>query len=139
MPRYLTITRVRPSIIDQGLKSKVPVQDTHLRHVGLAHAAARSRSIVERLDVVSPLLLVGALDAAVVGYQAVDLALDVGRLGPHGAAAGVHLDLVLQLVEQHAGAVVVRGQVLADLVRLVDRVDGFLDVPQTVAGCVGKY
>ena len=85
---------------------------------------------VQGVDVVLPLLEVGPLDAAVVGDEAVDLALDVGGLGPDAAAAVEEVDLLAELVEEAVGAVVVRLVVGVELVGLVDRVDGLLDVPE---------
>lgn len=96
-------------------------------------AAPRGSRIVQGLDVILPLLDIDALDAAVVGEETIDLALDVGRLGPDAAAAGEELDLLPVLVEDDVGAVVVGVEVDVDLVGLVDGVDRRLDVPQAIS------
>lgn len=98
---------------------------------------ARGRR-VQALDIGLPLGHVDALDAAVVRKEAVDLPLDVRRLGPHASAAAVELYLLAELVEEDVGAVVVAGEVEVDLVGLVDGQDGRLDIPETVSqrsGC----
>lgn len=112
----------------------VGVSHPQLLHRGsrVPSAAPRGSRIVQSLDVILPLLNVDTLDAAVVGQEAIDLALDVGRLGPDAAAAGEELDLLPVLVENDVGAVVVGVEVDVDLVGLVDGVDGRLDVPQAV-------
>ena len=107
---------------------------SHLLHRGgrIALAAARGSRVIQSLDVSLPLRHVDALDATVVGEEAVDLTLDIGRLGPHTGAAGKELDLLPVLLEDDVGAVVVRLEVDVDLVCLVDGVDCCLDVPEAV-------
>lgn len=75
---------------------------------------------------------VRAEQAAIVGQQAVDLALDVGRLGPHGAAAREPVDLVQQLGEQDVRAVVPDRDRGVDLVGLVDGRDRLGHVPEVL-------
>ena len=62
--------------------------------------ASRSRSIIECLDVCSPLVCVRSEHAAVVRQQSVDLALDVGGLGPDAARASILLYLVAKFGEE---------------------------------------
>lgn len=94
---------------------------------------ARRRSIVERLDVGSPLLRVEPLHAAIIGHEAVDLAFDIGRLRPDAAAAGEPTRLVLQFGEEDVAAVVPDLECVVDFVCLVDSVDGGLVVPQAAS------
>jgi hypothetical protein len=80
------------------------------------------------------LLGIRAQAPPIICEKAVDLTLDVGGLGPDAAAAGVALDLLAELAEQDASAVVVGLEVCVELVGLVDLVDGLLDVPEAVEG-----
>lgn len=100
-----------------------------LRRIATSATAARCGG-VQSLDMIPPLGLVRPLDAAVVGEKAVDLALHIRRLSPNSTTASVHANLILQFIEQDAGAVIVRGQVSADFIRLVDCIDGCLHIPE---------
>ena len=114
----------------------MPGSHPHLPHRSsriASPSAARSR-VKQGLDVSLPLGHVDALDAAVVGDEAVDLALDVGGLGPDARAAGEQLDLLPVLLEDDVRAVVVRLEVDVDLVSLVDGVYCCLDVPEAGEG-----
>lgn len=101
------------------------------------HACAQPKStsllgrIVQGLSVLLPLRHVHTHHAAIISHQAVDLALDIRSLGPHGRTAGEPRHLVAQQADQHAGAVVVRVEVGVDFVRVRDGVDGGLDGPET--------
>jgi hypothetical protein len=101
------------------------------------HACAQPKStsplgrIVQGLSVLLPLRHVHTHHAAVISHQAVDLALDIRSLGPHGRTAGEPRHLVAQQADQHAGAVVVRVEVGVDFVRVRDGVNGGLDGPET--------
>ena len=90
------------------------------------------RRIVQPLDVPLPLLRVRAQDAAVVRDEAVDLALDVGRLRPNTTRASEALDLVFELREEKVGSVIVGFVRLVNFVGLIDGVDGLLDIPEAV-------
>lgn len=88
------------------------------------------RRLVQGLDVIPPLLPVGALEAAIIGDQAVDLALDISRLSVDSATASVAFDLLPQLPEEGVSPVVVCVEVLVDLVGLVDLFNCLLDIPE---------
>jgi hypothetical protein len=110
----------------------------HLRHFCAVSslrlrymATARSRSIIDALDVRLPLLNIGSDEAAVVGDETVDLALDIGGLSVDGTTAGILLSLLADVTHEDTRAVVVRLEVSIDLVGLVNGVNCLLDVPET--------
>lgn len=96
-------------------------------------AAPRGGSIVKGLDIRLPLLLVHSRHASIVGDQTIDLALDIGGLGPHTSTTRKQPDLFLQLAEQKVATIVPRLDGCIDLIGLVDSVDGGLAVPEAVA------
>lgn len=93
--------------------------------------AASSGGIVESLDITLPLVLINTLQAAIIGYQAIDFTLDIGGLSPHTTTASEALDLVFEFSKKHMAAIVPGIDGLIYFVCLVDSVDGFLNVPET--------
>lgn len=87
-------------------------------------------SIVQSLNIRLPLRNIDSLDPAVVREQAVDLTLDIGCLGPNATAAREKLNLLSELFEENAGAVVEGVKVQIDLVGTVDSVDRLFDIPE---------
>lgn len=104
----------------------------HCLHCTIDGTASGLGSVKESLDVHLPLREVGSEDAAIVGDETVDFTLDIGSLCPDAAAAGVHLDLLTELSQQDASAVVVCFEVFVDFVSGIDRVDCLLNVPKTM-------
>lgn len=97
-------------------------------------ATTSSRRIIQGLNIGLPLLLVDSLNASVIGHQAVNFALNVGRLGPDTTTARVPTNLILQFAEQDVAAVVPCFDGGVDFVGLVDRVDSSLFMPETGNG-----
>ena len=89
-------------------------------------------SLVQGLDVVLPLLHIRSEHSAIISVETVDLAFNVRGLRVDGPAASESLDLLAKLTEENASAVVVGFEVSVDLVRLVDGVDGLLNVPEAL-------
>lgn len=100
-------------------------------------ATPRSSSLIDAMNVRLPLLDIRSQDTTIVGQETVDLTLHVRGLRVHGAAAGEALGLLADVAHEDHGAVVVGLEVGVELVRLVDGVDGLLDVPE--AGGRGQY
>lgn len=89
------------------------------------------RSLIQPPDIPPPLRDIRPQHPPIVRQQTIDLALDIRRLRPDAAAAGILHHLVAQLVEETMSAVIPRGEVGVDLVGLVDGVEGGADVPET--------
>jgi hypothetical protein len=105
---------------------------TSRRHLksGSSRITASGGSIVESLDITLPLVLINTLQAAIIGYQAVDFTFDVGGLSPHATTASEALDLVFEFSKKDVAAIIPGIDGLIYFVCLVDSVDGFLNVPE---------
>lgn len=75
--------------------------------------------------------------ATVIRKQAVDLTLNIGRLGPDAPTACVQADLILELVQEKMAAIIPCLNGSINFVGLIDSVDGCLVVPEMLDGYVG--
>ena len=93
-------------------------------------ATSPTGGLVQARNIALPLLHVGPQDATVVGIQPVDLAFNVRRLRPNAAAARIPLNLLAELPQQNGCAIVVRLEIIVELVSLIDGVDGCFHLPE---------
>lgn len=110
-------------------------QSIHLdsKHHLRPRPAPPMRRVIQPPNIRLPLTHIGPQHTPIIRIQAIHLALHVRRLRPHAAAARIPFHLLRQFAEDHPRAVIVRLKVGAHLVRLVNRVNGLLDVPQAAS------